>query len=113
MRILSKEVSRFDIFLCQMVYMPLVHLTLANDIKRMEAKFTHEYRPGTLVFHVSICNELGEERSVIDKENSHWSPHWTANPHLGFFYGRMFLIYDENHRFKAWTGYIKRLHKND
>jgi hypothetical protein len=49
MRILPKEVSRFDIPLCRMVYMPLVRPTLANDIKRLEAEFTHGYRPGSPV----------------------------------------------------------------
>jgi hypothetical protein len=47
--------------LCQMVYMPLVRPTLANDIKRLEAEFTHGYWPGTPVFYVSICNEKEEE----------------------------------------------------
>jgi hypothetical protein len=70
MRISSKEISRFDIPLCQMVYMPLVRPILANDIKRLEAKFTHGYRPGTPVFNVSICNEHGEERSVKDEDTS-------------------------------------------
>jgi hypothetical protein len=36
MRMLPKEASRFDILLCQMVYMPLVRPTLAHDIKRLE-----------------------------------------------------------------------------
>jgi hypothetical protein len=54
MRILPKEVSRFDIPLRRMVYMPLVHPTLANDIKRLEAEFIHGYRLGALVFYVSI-----------------------------------------------------------
>jgi hypothetical protein len=54
MRILPKEVSRFDIPLCQMVYMPLVRPILANDIKRLEAEFTRGYRPGSAVFYVSI-----------------------------------------------------------
>jgi hypothetical protein len=49
MRILPKEVSRFDIPLCQMVYMPLVRPTLANDIKRLEAEFTHGYTTISLV----------------------------------------------------------------
>jgi hypothetical protein len=41
MRILPKEVSKLDIPLCRMVYMPLVRPTLAYDIKRLEAEFTH------------------------------------------------------------------------
>ena len=37
MRISPKEASRFDIPLCRMIYMLLVRLTLASDIKRLEA----------------------------------------------------------------------------
>jgi hypothetical protein len=70
MRILPKEDSKFDIPLCQMVYMLLVRPTLAHNIKRLEAKFTHGYRPGVLVFYVSICNEHREERSVKDEDVS-------------------------------------------
>jgi hypothetical protein len=61
-----------------MVYMPLIHPTLAHDIKRLEAEFTHGYRPRALVFYVSICNEYREERSVKDKDISNWGPHWTS-----------------------------------
>jgi hypothetical protein len=53
-----------------MVYMPLVHPTLANDIKRLEAEFTHGYRPGAPVFYVSIYNGKGEEWSVKDVDTS-------------------------------------------
>jgi hypothetical protein len=124
MRILPKEVSRFDIPLCRMVYMPLVRPTLAHDIKRLEVGFTHGYRPGVLVFYVSITNEHGDERFAKDVDTSNWGPHWTSvnnefeaklasNPHLCFLCGRMFFICDENHRFEAWTGYIDRLHQND
>jgi hypothetical protein len=121
MRILPKVESRFDIPLYQMVYMPLVRPTLSHDIKRLEAEFTHGYRPSALVFYVSITNERGEERYVKDVDTSNWGPHWTsintefeaklpANPHLHFLCGKMFFICDGSHRFKAWTGYIDRLH---
>ena len=112
MRISSKDVSRFDIPLCRMLYMPLVRPTLATDIKRLETEFTHGYHPGAPVFYVSICNEKGEERSVIDEDKSSWGPHWTSvneefeaklnsNPHLQFLSGRMFYVCDGNHRLKA------------
>jgi hypothetical protein len=124
MRILPKVESRFDIPLCRMVYMPLVRPTLSHDIKRLEAEFTHGYRPGAPVFYVSITNERGEERHVKDVDTSNWGPHWTSintefeaklasNPHLSFLCGKMFFICDGNHRFKAWTGYIDRLHQDD
>jgi hypothetical protein len=124
MRMLPKEASRFDIPLCRMVYMLLVRPTLTHDIKRLEAEFTHGYRPGAPVFYVSITNEHGEERFVKDVDTSKWDPHWTSvnkdfeaklasNPHLRPLCGRMFFICDGNHRFKAWTGYIDRLHRDD
>jgi hypothetical protein len=124
MRISPKDASRFDIPLCRMVYMPLVRPTLATDIKKLEAEFTHGYRPGAPVFYVSICNEKGEEQSVKAEDISNWGPHWTSvneefeakldsNPHLKFLSGRMFFVCDGNHRLKAWTGLIKRLHSTD
>jgi hypothetical protein len=124
MRISPLEESRFHIPLCRMVYMPLVRPTLAIDIKRLEAEFTHGYRPRAPVFYVSICNDKGEERFVKDVDTSNWGPHWTSvnkefeaklasNPHLRFLCGRMFFICDGNHRFKAWTGYFDRLHSDD
>ena len=75
MRISSKDVSRFDIPLCRMLYMPLVRPTLATDIKRLETEFTHGYRLGAPVFYVYTCNEKGEERSVTDEDKSSWGPH--------------------------------------
>ena len=68
MRISPKDASRFDIPLCRMLYMPLVRPTLATDIKKLEAEFTHGYRPGAPVFYVSISNDKGEERSVTDED---------------------------------------------
>jgi hypothetical protein len=104
--------------------MLLVRPTLAIDIKRLEAEFTHGYRPGAPVFYVSLCNKKGEERSVKDEDTSSWGPHWTlvnvefeamlaSNPHLKFLYGRIFFVCDGNQRLKAWTCYISRLHNND
>ena len=117
MRISPKDVSRFDIPLCRMLYMPLVRPTLATDIKRLETEFTHGYRPGAPVFYVSICNEKGEEWFVTDEDKSSWGPHRTSineefeaklnsNSHLQFLSGRMFYVCDGNHRLKAWTGVI-------
>jgi hypothetical protein len=86
MRMLPKEASRFDIPLCRMVYMPLVRPILAHDIKRLEAEFIHRYWLGAKL---------------------------ASNHHLRSLCGRMFFICDGNHRFKAWTCYIDRLHRDD
>ena len=121
---LYKEASRFDILLYRMVYMPLVCPTLAHDIKRLEVEFTHGYWLGASVFYVSITNKYGEERVVKDVDISKWDPHQTLvnidfevklalNSYLCFLCCCMFFICDGNHRFKAWIGYIDRLHRDD
>lgn len=106
------------------IYISLVRSTLAHDIKRVEVEFTYEYRLGTLMFYVSICNKNGEERLVKDVNTSNWGPYWTSindqfeaklasNLHRKSLCGRLFFICDRNHRYKAWTGYIDQLHSND
>jgi hypothetical protein len=60
-----------------MVYMALVHPTLAHDIKRLEAEFIHGYWPSAPMFYVSITNEHGDERFVKDVDTNNWGPHWT------------------------------------
>jgi hypothetical protein len=30
------------------------------------------------VFYVSICNEKGEERSVMEEDTCHWGLHWSS-----------------------------------
>jgi hypothetical protein len=124
MRISPKEASRFDSPLCTMVLMPLVQPTLGSDIKRLEGVFSHGDCPGANVIYVSLCNENGVERFVTDEDQQKWVLHWTAvneefearlatNPHLSKLSRCMFFIYDANHRLKAWTSCIKRLHNDD
>ena len=70
MRISLKEASRFDILLCRMVYMPVVHHILIYDIKRFKVEFTHGYWPGAPMFYVSIYNLDGEELFLKDVDTS-------------------------------------------
>ena len=70
MRLLSKEASKFDIPLCQMIYMLVVHPTLVHDIKKLEAEFTYGYRPGASISYVSTTNENEDERLVNDVDTN-------------------------------------------
>jgi hypothetical protein len=49
-------------------------------------------------------------QSVVNDE---FEAKLASNPNLKSLSGRMLFICDGNHKFKAWTGYIKRLHSND
>jgi hypothetical protein len=124
LRISPRESSRLDVPLCRLMYMPLVRPTLQSDIKRLEAEFTHGYRPGSTVFYVSFTNDVGDECFVTDEDKKDWGPLWNeandafeenlkATPHLNFLQNRKLFICDGNHRFKAWMGYIERMHSND
>jgi hypothetical protein len=75
MRISPKEASRFDIPLCWMVPMPLVRPTFLSDVKRLEAEFSHGYRPSASVFYVSLCDENGKERTVTNEDRQRWGLH--------------------------------------
>jgi hypothetical protein len=48
--------------------MPLVRPTLLSDVKRLEAEFSHAYRPGANIFYVSLCDENGKKRTVTAKD---------------------------------------------
>jgi hypothetical protein len=50
--------------------MPLVRLTLAHNIKRLEVEFTYGYQRGAPMFYVSITNEHGDDRFVKDVDIS-------------------------------------------
>lgn len=124
MRISPKEESRFFIPLCRMIPMPIVRPSLESDIKRLEAAFTHGYRPGSSAFYVSICDEKGVIHKLSPEDKDHMSPLWKhesnqfderlqENENLKHLVGRMFFICDGNHRFQAWTAFIDRLHKDD
>ena len=124
MRISPKDESRFTIPLCRLIPMPIVRPSLDSDVKRLEAKFTHGYRPGSSVFYVSICNERGGVQNISEVDKNHMSLLWKLesdrfderllqNKHLQHLVGRMFFICDGNHKFKAWTRFIDRLHRDD
>jgi hypothetical protein len=74
MHISPREASRFDIPLSRMVDMPRVRPTLASDIKRLEAEFSHGYHHGASVFYVTLCDECGGERAVTDDDTKNWDP---------------------------------------
>jgi len=76
MRIIPKEESQFFILLCCLLPMPIVHLCLGFDIKRLEVDFTYGYRPSSSIFYVFICNEKGETQNLSTDDRNCLSPKW-------------------------------------
>jgi len=61
-----------------MVAMPMVRPTLQSDLAKLEQKFVHGYREGTVVFYVSLTNEDGRTQEITAKDKEAWGPLWNA-----------------------------------
>ena len=116
--------GRLRIPLCRMISMPVVRPALSPDIKKLQNDFVHGYREGAQVFYVSLTNNMGKESEVTPELRQSWSEHW-QRADIEFeedlcrtltgskFKGKMFFVWDGNHRLQAWYAYINRLHPND
>ena len=116
--------SRLKIPLCRMVLLPKVRPLLISDVRRLESDFVHGYREGDRVFYVSITDDTGSSRLVSEEIISSWNLHWKhandafeqelkTNDHWSDLSGKMFFVWDGNHRHQAWSTYISRLHSED
>jgi hypothetical protein len=74
-------------------------------------------------FYVPPTSNKGEEERVTSYESS-WSDNWRkknttfeelllSDSDLWSLLGRMFYVWDGNHRLQAWYPYIERVHPND
>lgn len=116
--------GRLRIPLCRMIPMPVVRPALYQDIKKLQNDFVHGYREGAQVFYVSTTNNLGKEAEVTPELRQSWSEQW-QRANIEFeedlcrtltgpnFKGKMFFVWDGNHRLQAWFAYINRLHAKD
>lgn len=111
--------GRLRIPLCRMIPMPIIRDTLTIDVMKMEADFVMGYRDGDRVFYVSTTNENGVSQSIDDSILASWNDHWQernneferfleSDSDFEELRGKMFYVWDGNHRLKAWTQYIQR-----
>ena len=124
LKILPKEKSRLNIPLCRMISRPIVRPALQTDVNKLEVDFVHGYRNWEKVFHVSITDEDGNCAFVTPDVSQSWSDNWKSvndqfklslkyDVDLVKFSGKMFFVFDGNHRLQAWKPYIDRLHSDD
>jgi hypothetical protein len=92
-----------DIPLCRMGSLQVVRPALINDIQKLQADFVYGYRVGAAVFYVSLTNEKGEGRMVIDEDQATWNVYWNtrdrefeaflqSDDDLKFISNRMFFV---------------------
>ena len=122
MRPLAK--SRFSIPLCRLRCLPLVRPVSEVDVSRLENEFVMGYRDGNRAMYVSPYNNLDEVLQVSDDIRESWDPYWQeANEEfesmlendsdLAHLVGKMFFVWEGNHRLTAWFRHINKHHYMD
>ena len=82
------------------------------------------YMEGNGVFYVALENNEGNTVDVTDAIIASWSANWIRandafeqqlqnDEDLKVFSGKMFMVWDGNHRFQAWLPIINRDHAYD
>ena len=116
--------SRFPIPLCRLRCLPLVRPINEVDVGRLENEFVMGYRDGDRAMYVSKHNNLDEDLNVTDDIKATWSPLWVeANAEfdailqrdsdLAHLVGKMFFVWEGNHRLTAWYRHINKYHSMD
>lgn len=114
--------SRFSIPLCRLIPLPVVRPILEIDVQLLENEFVNGYREGDRVLYVSPYDKDGNTMDIRDAET--WGEHWQSS-NTSFeeilkndkdyerFCGKMFFVWEGNHRVTAWRRHIDRLHGED
>ena len=119
-----KEKSRLRIPLCRMISLPIVRCSLQSDVRQLASHFVQGYWEGRGVFYVSLEDKDGKMVDVTPTIRESWSANWVlanerfeeelnADDDLKVFSGKMFMVWDGNHRLKAWLPIINREHAYD
>ena len=59
-----------------MVAMPIMRPTLSSDLLSIEDNFVHGYWKGAAIFYLSITNEGGQIKKVMDEDLANWNLLW-------------------------------------
>ena len=116
--------SRFSILLCRLQCLPLVHPISEVEVQRLECEFVMGYREEDRVMYVLSFNDVSVDMSVSLDIVSSWSPLWQEtnvefevkirdDPDLAHLSGKIFFVWEGNHRLTAWWRPINNNHANE
>ena len=117
--------AKLYIPLCRMRPLEAVRPRLSNDVISLSTHFVSEgYMDGHGIFYVALQDHQGRTVDVSDEDRQSWSPLWKdandkfdlrlrRDEHLKVFVGKMFHVWDGNHRLGAWLPIINRYHSDD
>ena len=114
----------FSIPLCRLRTLPLVRPINEVDVQRLENEFVTSYRDGDQVLYVAIYNDKAETLDVTSDMYDSWSGLWqsandrfeaelVADPDLAKFSGKMFYVWEGNHRVTTWWRHMNNFHYDD
>lgn len=98
--------------LCIMISMEVVHPTLENGVALLVKSSTNGYILGFTSFYVSLEHKDGHMQVMTEEIYSTWDDVWKkkneefeqflVENNLQQFSNKMFHIWDDNYRYKAW-----------
>jgi hypothetical protein len=115
---------RLLISLCRMISMAKVRLVGEMGIQHLELEFMKGYRDGDRVMYISMYNNEELSSDVTEEVKADWSPCWEranqsfedelqVDSDLKQFSGKMFYVWEGNHRLAAWLRHINNHHAED
>jgi hypothetical protein len=124
LRIKPVAKSRMCIPLCRMRALPLVRPVNEVDVQRLENEFVTGYRDGDRAMYVSNYDNHDRTLDVTDDIHCSWSDLWKEasarfDSHLAFdedlahMVGKMFFVWEGNHRLTAWWRHVNKFHAED
>jgi hypothetical protein len=108
-----------------MISLPIVRPFLKNDVLNLASHFVScGYLEGNGVFYLSLEDNEGRTKVVTDEIIATWSESWISvnaefehllqsDADLQVFLGKMFMVWDGNHRLQAWLSIINEDHSLD
>lgn len=93
-------------------------------MQRLENEFVTGYQDGDRVLYVALHNHKDEDLKVTEAISSTWDPFWKAasddfdarvlaDPDLAHSVGKMFFVWESNHRLTACWRHVNRFHASE
>jgi hypothetical protein len=114
----------FYVPLRRMITLPRVQPIQEVDVKTLEKRFEGGYIDGDRAFLISLFDDKESTMEVTEDRIATWDAHWKevndrfeeqllSDPQYASFSGKMFFIWDGNHRHFAWWRHTNKEHSED
>ena len=119
-----EEKSSLKIPLCRLRALLLVCSINEVDVQRIENEFVNGYRDGDRILYITLYNNHKDSFEVSDDIMTSWDDHWkaasnrfdarlSADSDLAHMVGKMFYVWESNHRLTAWWRHTNKFHADE